>query len=331
MWQGRNKNSYILGALLWTSLNVMAFLDPATTKVFDVKDHLETFVHIQLHSRKRNENVEIPDDRGLTTFFELRKKKQEIAQPTKSELSEGTGFLKSISRWREGKKRKGKENLDGADKAQKAGSKSNGRKNAGARKKKDAEKGAAFELERIRQYQAGIKSEETSSDRITSPDDNSEWALKRFNLVSAAQKLLSAVSNKQKSSKEEWIVVASKTSIAPGALVPISAAGLDLLLVASKDGSALHCIANSCSHLGTPLEIGTLERRPVEIADDEADNVNERPSNVQENYLAKLLTQDGCEDCIVCPLHKTAFALESGEVRGVSVLNFPSHQLLILS
>ena len=28
------------------------------------------------------------------------------------------------------------------------------------------------------------------------------------------------------------------------------------------------------------------------------------------------MANDGCEDCIVCPLHKTAFALDSGQVRG---------------
>jgi nitrite reductase/ring-hydroxylating ferredoxin subunit len=27
-------------------------------------------------------------------------------------------------------------------------------------------------------------------------------------------------------------------------------------------------------------------------------------------------SEDGKEDCIVCPLHETAFALETGEVRG---------------
>jgi nitrite reductase/ring-hydroxylating ferredoxin subunit len=35
-----------------------------------------------------------------------------------------------------------------------------------------------------------------------------------------------------------------------------------------------------------------------------------------ETEIAQILQQDGCEDCIVCPLHRTAFALESGEVRG---------------
>jgi nitrite reductase/ring-hydroxylating ferredoxin subunit len=36
----------------------------------------------------------------------------------------------------------------------------------------------------------------------------------------------------------------------------------------------------------------------------------------QENDISRMLQQDGCEECIVCPLHRTAFSLESGEVRG---------------
>lgn len=259
--------------------------------------------------------MEEPEDRGFAAFFELRKKKPEVEQPDKSESSEGTGILKSISRWREGRKRKENEKPEERDISENAGNKSIGRKNLGTRKEKDAKTKAAFERERIRRYQADTKADGSGSDSAASTNDESESTLTKFNPVSAAQKLLLAVSNKQKSAKEEWIVVASKTSIAPGALVPISAAGLDLLLVASKDGSALHCIANSCSHLGTPLEIGTLERRPIENSNDEPSN-DEAPSSFQENYLAKLLAQDGCEDCIICPLHKTAFALESGEVRG---------------
>jgi nitrite reductase/ring-hydroxylating ferredoxin subunit len=113
----------------------------------------------------------------------------------------------------------------------------------------------------------------------------------------------------------EWIVVAPKTRISPGEIVAITAAGLDLLLVASKDGSSLHCIANSCPHLGTPLEVGLLDRRPIEPGYSFG-TTDAEPSILQETDIAKLLTQDGCEDCIVCPLHKTAFALESGEVRG---------------
>ena len=89
-----------------------------------------------------------------------------------------------------------------------------------------------------------------------------------------------------------------------------------LLLVASKDGSDLHCVANSCPHLGTPLEIGLLERRPMEISESSPFEKGRKPSELRETDIANLLAQDGCEDCIVCPLHKTAFALNSGEVRG---------------
>jgi nitrite reductase/ring-hydroxylating ferredoxin subunit len=135
---------------------------------------------------------------------------------------------------------------------------------------------------------------------------------KRSSPLSVAQKIVSNIVDMQKS-REEWIVVAPKTRISPGEIVPITAAGLDLLLVASKDGSALHCIANSCPHLGTPLETGTLDRRPVERSDSYS---FESTGELQETDIAKLLAQDGCEDCIVCPLHRTAFALETGEARG---------------
>ena len=56
--------------------------------------------------------------------------------------------------------------------------------------------------------------------------------------------------------------------------------GLNLLLVADADGS-IYCVANVCPHIGTPLEQGEVK--------------------------------DGK---VVCPLHRTAFSLESGEVVG---------------
>jgi nitrite reductase/ring-hydroxylating ferredoxin subunit len=43
---------------------------------------------------------------------------------------------------------------------------------------------------------------------------------------------------------------------------------------------------------------------------------NETDAFFTETQLTEILSDDGCEDCIVCPLHKTAFALSSGEVRG---------------
>ena len=102
---------------------------------------------------------------------------------------------------------------------------------------------------------------------------------------------------------EEWVIVLPKTRVSPGEIVPIQVRGIDLLVVASRDGK-IHCLANSCSHLGTPLETGLLESRPVE----DAQGV--------KKLTAGPTPQVECEDCIVCPLHKTAFSLESGEVRG---------------
>lgn len=104
---------------------------------------------------------------------------------------------------------------------------------------------------------------------------------------------------------EEWIVACPKTRISPGEVVPVVVSGIDVLLVASKDAKKLYAIANSCPHLGTPLETGPIQRRPVEAFQYGTPTASTAPQS-----------PDGCEECIVCPLHQTAFALESGEVRG---------------
>lgn len=195
--------------------------------------------------------------------------------------------------------------------------------------------------ERLEQIQKTKKSKprgdgstkQKKSDKNKDESDNKSDSNKsqRFGgVVSAAQKLVSGVFDGK---PEEWIVIAPKTRISPGEIVAITAAGIDLLLIASKDGSAVHCVANSCPHLGTPLEVGSLERLPIEsgpqsssVSSSSFGNASSETPEIQpvqkdslffqENDIASMLKQDGCEDCIVCPLHKTAFALKSGEVRG---------------
>jgi len=81
--------------------------------------------------------------------------------------------------------------------------------------------------------------------------------------------------------REEWVPVLKSGDIAAGDLVPVEVDGLAILVAADLDGK-IFAIANSCPHLGTPLENGRL----------------------------------GEGSTIVCPLHKTAFSLESGEVVG---------------
>lgn len=195
------------------------------------------------------------------------------------------------------------------------------------RKRAEAEKARRAAAQQVADQRATARREKReengneigrAKDDGPSINDGSDGSEKRFNPLSVAQKYMSGIFDTQKD-KEEWLVVAPKTRISPGEMVPVTAAGLDLLLVASKDGSALYCIANSCPHLGTPLEVGMLERRPIESPltpfVDSTIGDEEMPL-LQETDIASLLAQDGCEDCIVCPLHKTAFALESGEVRG---------------
>jgi nitrite reductase/ring-hydroxylating ferredoxin subunit len=121
----------------------------------------------------------------------------------------------------------------------------------------------------------------------------------------------------RRSSTEEWVDVLPKTRLAPGEVVPVTVGGLDLLVIASStSGNRLYAIANSCPHLGTPLEIGQLVRLPKEAPGTDAGSSSDAPSPWTELEVSSILQQDGCEDCIVCPLHRTAFALDSGQVRG---------------
>lgn len=131
---------------------------------------------------------------------------------------------------------------------------------------------------------------------------------------------------KSKGADEEWFDVFPKTRISPGEMVPVTVAGLDLLVIAAADGRTLYCLANSCPHLGTPLETGKLVRLPVEESTtnsiesysetDVSNNKGPDSGFFTELEVSSILQKDGCEDCIVCPLHKTAFALGSGQVRG---------------
>jgi nitrite reductase/ring-hydroxylating ferredoxin subunit len=134
------------------------------------------------------------------------------------------------------------------------------------------------------------------------------------------------------SAKDEWATVFPTSRIMPGESVPITVRGLDLLIVASLDGRSLYCIANACPHLGTPLETGQLTRLPMEEATTFADTMTTAAAPelvstaaspqdqvgliLSETQVSEILAQDGCEDCIICPLHRTAFALRSGAVRG---------------
>jgi nitrite reductase/ring-hydroxylating ferredoxin subunit len=57
--------------------------------------------------------------------------------------------------------------------------------------------------------------------------------------------------------QEEWVPVLKSNDIAAGDLVPIEVDGLAILIAADLDGK-IFAIANSCPHLGTPLENGRL-------------------------------------------------------------------------
>jgi nitrite reductase/ring-hydroxylating ferredoxin subunit len=80
--------------------------------------------------------------------------------------------------------------------------------------------------------------------------------------------------------KMEWVPVIKATEIAPGDIIPVETDGLQLLMIADESGS-IYSVANVCPHLGTPLDQGSLGT-----------------------------------GTIVCPLHNSAFSLETGELVG---------------
>eukprot|EP00640_Fibrocapsa_japonica_P005014 CAMPEP_0113952276 /NCGR_PEP_ID=MMETSP1339-20121228/90309_1 /TAXON_ID=94617 /ORGANISM="Fibrocapsa japonica" /LENGTH=208 /DNA_ID=CAMNT_0000960851 /DNA_START=212 /DNA_END=839 /DNA_ORIENTATION=- /assembly_acc=CAM_ASM_000762 len=117
--------------------------------------------------------------------------------------------------------------------------------------------------------------------------------------------------------KEEWIPVLKKSEIAAGELVPVEQDGLQLLVIADFDGS-IYCTANICPHLGTPMD----QDLPVEqdglqllvIAD--FDGSIYCTANICP-HLGTPMDQGSLGDgTIVCPLHKSAFSLETGELAG---------------
>lgn len=189
------------------------------------------------------------------------------------------------------------------------------------KEKRDSESPSNSLLRRMQDILPRSSSDANDAKEPKTPEDS-------VNPLSAVQKLAGSVwkNNDDDKAKEEWVPVFPKTRIMPGEMVPVTVAGIDLLAIASNDGQSLYCIANSCPDLGTPLETGQLTRLPIEdkSTPPSSPTTTKSPFGPQDNVglilsetdVSNILSQDGCEDCIVCPLHKTAFALKSGEVRG---------------
>lgn len=118
-------------------------------------------------------------------------------------------------------------------------------------------------------------------------------------------KAMSGISNMNlfQRSREEWVVACPKTRVGPGEVIPIVVNGLDIIIFASRDGSRLDAFANACPHLGSPFDLATVERKPVTSGR----GVEKKEGDGRG---------DGCVDCIVCPVHKTAFEIQSGQVQG---------------
>jgi Ferredoxin subunits of nitrite reductase and ring-hydroxylating dioxygenases len=169
------------------------------------------------------------------------------------------------------------------------------------------------------QYTANEKKTETNEiDMKEKPDIQKGWTgVIVDGVVSGAASAIGNAwqrvrSTATKSSDEEWIPVCPKTRVSPGEIYPVVAGGLDLLVIGSKDGTKVFCVPNSCPHLGTPLETGMVERRPCP----KPYGPKKISNSLSTNDNTKMAVDDGFEECIVCPLHRTAFSLDTGEVRG---------------
>lgn len=188
------------------------------------------------------------------------------------------------------------------------------------KQRKEKEKKMKEKIERERAVkkavESGAKSKVPSEKLKSEKTKSGNNAVK--SVLDAFSNTQSFVSNAWESSiqkRARWIPVCRRSRLSPGEVLPVVAGGLDLLVVASKDGSKVHCIANSCPHLGTPLETGPLERRKREIKTIGPQKLNPA-GGLSTSSTILPAKDDGREECIVCPLHRTAFALESGEPRG---------------
>jgi len=185
-----------------------------------------------------------------------------------------------------------------------------------SRKRQQDEKKKVIEERKNKEREARRKEKEESKKMDKQKRQEAEVVSNTSNSTNPftfAQKFVSGIFNGR--GGEEWVPIVPKTRLDPGEIVPVTVNGIDLLVIASKDGRKLYSIANSCPHLGTPLETGKLVRLPIENSPTPSESLPLRKSFTEQD-VATLLAQDGCEDCIVCPLHRTAFALKSGDVRG---------------
>lgn len=190
-----------------------------------------------------------------------------------------------------------------------------------ARKKKAMEqRGRELNYKKFVEKQNSLRQKNDRGDVEEEIDQSIMSKVASSNIVSNVQSFVSKSVDsifKGGGNQAQWEVVCPKTRISPGEVVPVVVGGIDLLIIASKDARDLYCIANSCPHLGTPLETGQVQLRPIEKASSKgSETVVPTPSNVSGPDGLSSVKEGKCEECIVCPLHRTAFALESGEVRG---------------
>lgn len=156
---------------------------------------------------------------------------------------------------------------------------------------------------RVRDRISNTFNRKVDKDTDAQSDDGEEIGYKptpldaiRLNLAKA----LSGLSNMNMFQRDEWVVACPKTRVGPGQIVPCTVNGLDIIIFASRDGQRLDAFANACPHLGSPFDLATVERKPIQ-------DKGRRPDDG---------SGDGCADCIVCPVHQTAFEIQSGKVQG---------------
>ncbi|GBF90316.1 rieske ferredoxin [Raphidocelis subcapitata] len=95
-----------------------------------------------------------------------------------------------------------------------------------------------------------------------------------------------------------WQKATTKTALtAAGGKLVAELGGQRVLIV--DDGGSVYAVSNKCSHLGLPLQGKTA-----------------------------LFTATIAQGCVVCPAHGTAFALDSGEVKGEWCPKFPQLPLV---